>query len=106
MNRTLRGVLMTLLTFAVIVGVLWVGVSQVDTRDDSEQATVLKSAVRRATMLCYAVEGRYPANAQELCERYGLTYDHDRYIVAFDSFASNLFPDIRVLKVGGGEYDD
>ena len=105
MKRTLRGVLITLGAFALVVGALWIGVAQVNTRDSREQATALRDAVRRATMLCYAVEGRYPTSADELCERYGLPFDHDRFIVAMDSFTSNLFPDIRVLSVGGGEYD-
>lgn len=105
MKRTLRGALITVLAFALVLGALWFGIAQVDQRDLSEQAASLKEAVRRATMLCYAVEGRYPSSADELRERYGLAYDEEKFIVALDSFASNLLPDIRVLRVGGGEYD-
>lgn len=105
MRNTVRGALITALVFALVAGTLWIGVAQVDQRDEREQAQTLKAAVRRATMLCYAVEGRYPTGADELCERYGLSYDRDKFIIAFDSFASNLLPSIRVLKVGGGAYD-
>lgn len=105
MKNTVRGVVLTLLVFAVIVGVLLIGLNQVDSRSNAEQAEALRQAVRRATTLCYAVEGRYPADARELREHYGLSYDEDKYIVTLDSFASNLFPDIRVLAVGGGAYE-
>ena len=105
MNRTLRGALITLLAFLVVVGALWIGLKQVDTRGNREQAEALEQAVRRATTLCYAVEGRYPSNAQELCDNYGLAYNRNKYIVVLDSFAANLLPDIRVLSIGGEAYE-
>ena len=60
-----------------------------------------ENSVRRAAILCYAVEGRYPDSAEELCQHYGLSYDENKYIVQLDSFASNLLPDIRILTIGG-----
>ncbi len=104
-RRVARGLLVTALAFLVLLAALWVGLSQVGARSGREQAEALEGAVRRAAMLCYAVEGRYPSGAQELCDHYGLSYNQDRYIVSITSFASNLLPDIRVLTVGGGERD-
>ncbi len=104
-RHTARGVLVTALAFLLLVAALWLGLSQLNTRSDREQAAVLREAVRRATVLCYAVEGRYPASVEELCRNYGLTYDRERFIVTLDAFASNLLPDIRVLSVGGAEYE-
>ncbi|MEG0996542.1 MAG: hypothetical protein RSH26_06225, partial [Clostridia bacterium] len=59
----------------------------------------------RATMLCYAVEGRYPASVEELRAHYGLAYDESRFIVSLDGFASNLLPNISVIPVGGAQYE-
>ncbi|MEG0126367.1 MAG: hypothetical protein RSD76_06745 [Clostridia bacterium] len=104
-NHMLRGVLISVLLFLFILLVLGLGLSQLNQRSDQEQAAALAEAVRRATVLCYAVEGRYPSDVQELCEHYGLTFDHDRYMVTMDSFASNLLPDIHVLTIGGEAYE-
>lgn len=96
-----RGIVVTALVFLVVLLTLVHGLSRVDEGSDTAEAAALEGAVRRAVVLCYSVEGRYPSSAQELCEHYGLTYDRERFIISLDSFASNLLPDIRVLVVGG-----
>ena len=101
----LRGLLITALVFLLLLCVLWVGLAQVDARSAREQAASLEQAVRRSAMLCYAVEGRYPASAAELRTHYGLAYDDSRFIVRLDGFASNLLPDISVIPVGGAQYE-
>ncbi len=105
MKSTAKGALITVAMFAAVIAALLFGLSTVNSRGDAEQAESLRQAVRRATTLCYAVEGRYPSGANELCEHYGLSYDDDKYVVVLDSFASNLYPDIRILSVGGEEYE-
>ena len=37
-----------------------------------------------------------------LREHYRLAYDEDRYLVTYDSFASNMLPDIWVTEKGAG----
>jgi hypothetical protein len=96
-----KGALLTLLVFGLMIGVLVYGVSTVNDANESEQMAELENSVRRAAILCYAVEGRYPESVEELCQHYGLSYDEDKYIVQLDSFASNLLPDIRILTIGG-----
>lgn len=96
-----KGALLTLLVFGLMIGVLVYGVSTVNNANESEQMAELENSVRRAAILCYAVEGRYPETAEKLCQYYGLTYDQNKYIVQLDSFASNLLPDIRILTIGG-----
>lgn len=100
-NRTLiRGILITIAAFAAILAVLIVGLSQIDTRSESEQAASLKAAVLRAAVTCYAVEGRYPPDVEYLQTNYGLTYNHERFIVSVHAFAENLLPDITVRTEG------
>ena len=96
-----RGVLVTALAFAAMLWALMSGLSQVDERSDSEQVRVLSDAVLRATLTCYAVEGRYPASVEYLKTNYGIVYDEEEYIVTLDAFASNLLPEIYVLTQGG-----
>ena len=57
-------------------------------------------AVRRAALTCYAVEGVYPQSLEELERGYGLAYNKDAYIVSYDAFASNIMPNIQVLRKG------
>ena len=48
--------------------------------------------------MCYAIEGMYPESVEYLCESYGLIYDKSKYIVYYDSFASNIRPTVTVLE--------
>jgi len=101
----LRGLVITALAFAVTTLVLVFALSQVDESSEQQQAQALESAIMRATLTCYAVEGRYPTSVQYLRENYGIVYNEDKYIVVIDSFG-NMLPDIRVLPMGGGLLDE
>lgn len=61
----------------------------------SVQAAVLRSAVQ-----CYSVEGVYPSNLDYLEQYYGLMIDHETYIISYDTFSSNLLPQVTVLVRG------
>ena len=100
-NSMWKGALLTVLVFALMIGVLMYGASTVNDVSESKKMAELEDSVRRASILCYAVEGRYPDSAEELCQHYGLSYDENKYMVQLDSFASNLLPDIRILTIGG-----
>ena len=57
----------------------------------------LETALRRATVACYATEGIYPPTLDYLKEHYGIQIDESRYSVFYEIFADNLMPDITVL---------
>ena len=92
-----RGVAVTVAVFILLLAVLLTGIRQIDTRNSAERAASLKAAVLRATVTCYAVEGRYPTDVAYLEANYGLAYDRQKFIVTIDSFADNLLPDLAVL---------
>ena len=96
-----KGIVLTMLVFGLMIAMLMYGASTVNNASESEKMSELEDSVRRAAILCYAVEGRYPDSAEELRQHYGLNYDQNKYIVQLDSFASNLLPDIRILTIGG-----
>jgi hypothetical protein len=48
---------------------------------------------------CYALEGAYPPDLKYLEDNYGLIMDTGRYIYHYDMFASNIFPDVKVLII-------
>ena len=63
------------------------------------QTRFVTDAVHNAALTCYAVEGAYPGDLEYLREHYGLAYDQSRYLVRYDSFGTNLMPDISVTEV-------
>ena len=66
-----------------------------------EESGMVSDAIRKATLTCYAVEGAYPEDLDYLREHYHLAYDEERFLVTYNSFASNRFPDIYVVERGG-----
>ena len=101
----LRGFIVTALVFAATILVLVFALSQVDERSEQQQAIALENAIMRATLTCYAVEGRYPASVQYLKDHYGIVYNEEKFIVVIDAFG-NMLPNIHVLSVGGGLLDE
>ena len=97
----MRGILLTVAVFAAMVLLLVFALTRVDERSGQEQTKTLEDALLRATLTCYAVEGRYPTGVEYLKNNYGIVYDEEKYIVSMDAFAMNILPDIRVLVRGG-----
>lgn len=60
--------------------------------------TALHQAILDAAVQCCAIEGTYPASVAYLEENYGLVIDHDRYIVQYEVFASNILPEIQIIQ--------
>lgn len=65
---------------------------------ESEQADILRQAVVRSAAECYALEGSYPPDIGYLEAHYGLSVDHEKYIVHYRVEGSNLPPDIDVFR--------
>ena len=98
-----RGVVISIIVFVALVygGIaLFRGVGKVSSEAQTE---LVRSAVRRAAVTCYAVEGAYPSTLDYLKKNYGLIYDEENYFVFYNSFASNILPEIRVTEKGASE---
>ena len=99
MRRTLAA---ALVVFALLFSSAVFLIDYIGNMSDHAQTEMVSSAVRNAALTCYAVEGAYPADIEYLVKNYGLAYDESRYLISYEAFASNIFPDIRV-NVRGGE---
>ena len=98
-----RGLVITLLVFLVLIyggTALFRGIG---TASSAAQTELVQNAVRRAALTCYAVEGAYPSTLDYLKRNYGLVYDEENYFVFYNSFASNILPEIRVTEKGASE---
>ncbi|MBR4528960.1 MAG: hypothetical protein IKO80_01650 [Lachnospiraceae bacterium] len=62
------------------------------------QQESLENAIHRDLIQCYALEGIYPPDLQYLVDHYGLTWDNDTFFVDYEPIASNLYPDVTVMK--------
>ena len=93
------GLLLSALLLAAALALFLAGTRSASVRPETEQLTILENAIRRASVQCYAIEGRYPPSVEYLEDHYGIVVDTDRYAVFYDGFASNLMPDITVIPL-------
>ena len=87
------------LLMALLLGGAWLLITRLGNKSGTAQTEFVTDAVHNAALTCYAVEGAYPDDLEYLRVHYGLAYDQDRYLVRYDSFGSNLMPDISVTEV-------
>lgn len=71
-------------------------VDNVQKSEEEKQFEILSDAIKRSAVQCYAFEGFYPPNIEYLEQNYGLIVDHDKYVISYSVFASNIMPEIMV----------
>ena len=98
-KRPFWGYLTSVLVLTACLCLLLAGTGQIASRTKTEQLDVLTQAIERASVQCYAIEGRYPPSVEYLEEHYGLSIDHHKYNVFYSGWASNIMPDITVIPV-------
>ncbi|MBQ3329262.1 MAG: hypothetical protein IJG88_04840 [Eggerthellaceae bacterium] len=83
----------------VLLCVVLAALVLVSSRVSEEQAELtLHDTITTAAMQCAAVEGSYPSSLAYLEERYGVVYNHDRFIVNYEWFADNVPPTVTVVR--------
>lgn len=60
-------------------------------------ALSVRETVLHSAMQCAAIEGSYPSELSYLEDKYGLSINHDDYIVVYECFASNSVPSVAVV---------
>ena len=94
----MRGAIATAVVFILVLTVIIVGLGNTEASVDRRGQSLAEDAVRRAAVSCYAFEGSYPESYDYLKENYNLKINEDIYAVDYIVFASNVMPDITVLK--------
>ena len=95
----LRSALVPILFTVAVIGMIAFGLKQTEESSKSEGLRVLEESILRATVKCYAVEGRYPDTIGYIERNYGIRIDRSKYVVHYENFASNLFPEITVIEL-------
>ncbi len=102
MRKKLASYLIPALAGAAALALLIAGTGRIDAKTEDESARTLETAIRRAAVQCYAIEGRYPPSLAYMERQYGLTIDREKYTVYYTVFADNLLPDITILANQNG----
>ncbi|WP_026490513.1 hypothetical protein [Butyrivibrio sp. XBB1001] len=91
-----------LISIAIFVGIallFFLAVDATGKSSISKQQESLENALSRDIVQCYAIEGRYPPDLKYLEDHYGLTYDKETFFVDYIPVASNLYPDVTVIRI-------
>ena len=82
------------------LGLAWAvsGIRQAALASEREGLAQAERAVRSAAVSLYALDGAYPASYAALKARSGIAVDEEKYIVFYWAFASNIMPEITVVR--------
>ncbi len=84
--------------FAVIIFALIYAFGSIGDVNSEQEIETLANAITRSSIHCYVLEGAYPPDIEYMEENYGLNVDEDRFIVHYDIFATNIMPEITIIK--------
>ncbi len=88
-----------ILTICIVIAfsiALYMAVENTQKSNEIEKYNILKDAIIKNAVLCYAIEGFYPPSLKYLEDNYGLVINHDKYVVSYRIFASNIMPGIEI----------
>ena len=94
----LRSAMVPVLFTIAVMGMIVYGLGRTEESSRAEAVRILEDSIRRAVVMSYAVEGRYPDSISYIEQHYGVHIDRSKYVVHYDIFASNLMPDIMVIE--------
>ena len=81
------GFMTSIAAFICVIGLFIGGTVFFSQKADARGADTLRDAIRRASVQCYAIEGRYPPSVEYLEENYGIQIDRDRYNVFYSQYS-------------------
>lgn len=93
------GYLLSVAVMLALIGAFAIGILHFSGKAGAREDEALRKAVVRATVQCYAIEGRYPPSVDYLEENYGIQIDRKKYNVFYDGFASNVMPEITIIPI-------
>jgi hypothetical protein len=95
------GRLFSILLFAVVFSMLFSGLGGISSGSTQEGVDITREAIERAAIVAYASEGFYPPSLRFIEENYNLQIDHNRFLVRYEVFASNIMPFVSVTAMDG-----
>lgn len=102
---TIKPIAFTIMAFAIFIVIFVFAVSSVGSNNTERQEDILRNALERDIMHCYALEGYYPPSLAYIEEKYGLIYDKDAYIIDYRPIGSNIYPNLTIIRKGGAAHE-
>ena len=99
-NSFLRNMLLSILIFAGILLIFYLGIHNLTKTSEKEQENTLRSAITESAVHCYAVNGYYPEDLETLVRDYGIIYDRNQFFVDYQPQGENIMPEITVMRKG------
>lgn len=97
-SRYLKALILPALIFTLFLSFFVFGVANTSRSSAQESKDVLETALQKAIVQCYAIEGMYPPDIRYLEDHYGIQIDGKRFIVHYEAFASNILPTVAVIE--------
>lgn len=82
--------------FIACLAAAWALYSTAMGATSSQSEESIRQAILASAKQCAAIESSYPASLEYLEQRYGLSVNHSDYVITYESFASNVAPDVVV----------
>ena len=98
LKRIFNSQTLSIFIFVFVIAVFIIGINAVSGSALTDDRTLLEKAVTKDIVHCYAVEGVYPPSLSYIEEHYGLTYDHKKFIVSYESIGSNIMPSVMIIE--------
>ena len=99
LNLSFISILVALAVIVVVAVIVFISVQNYGSQFDTRRANEIRDTVLSSVSQCYALEGEYPPDLAYLEANYALILDKSRYIYHYQLFASNIFPDVKVLAI-------
>jgi len=95
----LRSAVLPVVFTVVIMIMIVFGLRQTEASGSAEGLRILEDSIRRAVVMSYAIEGRYPESIEHIERRFGVHIDRSKYVVHYRIFAPNILPEIIVIPL-------
>lgn len=102
-QRAPWGLVASLLVFCAILALFWFGFGNAAGGNRAQNLKVTRTAIQKAIVSCYAIEGTYPSDIKYLEDHYGVMINHEKYVVSYETAGDNVMPSFEVLEKGKEE---
>lgn len=100
-NRIRESVNIPLVVCIVVLILFVIAVQGISDSSHFDERAALENAIEKDIIHCYALEGFYPPSVAYMEENYGLTFNHDRFIINYERMGSNVMPTYIIIDKGG-----
>ena len=97
-TRIFASINYSLVIFIAIIAIFIYAITQISDDTMTNETQILTDALNRDIIHCYSIEGAYPPSLEYIELKYGLTYDHERFIIHYEAIGNNLMPNVNVIE--------